>query len=152
MSNASNIIASQAYGIPVTLLASAARSTTAGTNGSNVAVGHFRRLMVLLTITSSTKNAGDTLDVYVDLSPDSGTTFINAIHFTQQAGNGAAGKYWAVLDPTSAGVAPVDVTSNASSGAVRPTVFGSHARVRWVIVKAAGDTPSHTFKVEAFGQ
>lgn len=142
----------KARGAAVTLLASAARTVTAGANGTSVLIGHFRRLLVLLSITASATDAGDTLNVYVDVSPDEGTTWINAIHFTQQAGTGAVGKYWAVLDPTAGGTSPTDVTSDANSGAVRPTVFGSHARVRYVIAEAPGGVASHTFSVVAYGQ
>lgn len=143
-------VEAQAHGEAVTLLGSAAR--TASASGTAVAVGRFSRLMILLNITASATDAGDTLDVYVDASPDGGTTWINAIHFTQQAGNGAAGKYWAVLDPTSPGTAPVAVTSDAGSGAVRPTVFGGHLRVRWAIADSGNGNSSHTFSVVGYGQ
>lgn len=133
-----------------TLLASAAR--TAGANGSTVFVGGRQRYAVLLSVAdASLTDAGDTLDVYVDLSPDSGTTWINAIHFTQRAGNAAgAVQEWAVLDPSDPAATVTDVTSDAASGAVRPYVFGDAMRARWAIVDSGDANSSHTFGVKVF--
>lgn len=135
----------------LTLAASAAR--TAGGNGASVGpVGHFRRFVVLCDITASATEAGDTLDVYVDVSLD-GTTWLNAVHFTQQAGNGAARKEFAVLDPSNPGVAVVNVTADAAAGAVRPALFGPYLRARWAIADVAAlGNQSHTFSVVAYAQ
>ena len=141
-----------AVGEALTLLASAARLVTAGANGTAVAIGRFKRLLVLLNVTASLTDAGDTLNVYVDVTPD-GSTWLNAIHFTQKAGNTAAIKEWAVLDPTQGAATVTDVTADAASGVVRPSLFGVQARVRWVIVEGVGaGVASHTFSVVAYGQ
>lgn len=133
----------------ITLAASAAR--TASGNGTPVTgLGWRNRFIVLLDITASQTDAGDTLDVYVDVSLD-GTTWLNAIHFTQQPGNGSARKEFAVLDPSNPGTSVVNVTADAAAGAVRPAMFGPQMRARWAIVDAG--TPgnsSHTFSVTAF--
>src|SRR4030067_3725750 len=95
------------------LAASAARTEVAGATGTPVEFnGGRRRFVVLLDITASATEAGDTLDVYVDVLI--GATWINAIHFTQQAGNGAAKKEFAILDPAAPGTAWVNVTTDAS--------------------------------------
>jgi hypothetical protein len=135
----------------VTLAASAAR--TAGANGSAVlALGRFKRWVVVLDITASATDAADTLDVYIDVSLD-GTTWLNAVHFTQQAGNGTARKEFAVLDPSNPGTSVVNVTSDATSGAVRPALYGAQMRARWAIVDAGTlGNQSHTFSVVAYGQ
>src|SRR4030067_2875554 len=70
---------------------SAARAVVAGATGTPVTFnGERRRFVVLLDITASATESGDTLDVYVDVLI--GATWINAIHFTPQAGDGAAKK------------------------------------------------------------
>jgi hypothetical protein len=136
----------------ITLLASAARTVTAGANGTAKFVGGERkRFIVLCDITASATEAGDTLDVYVDVSLDD-VTYFNAIHFTQQAGNGAARKEIAILDPANPGTAVINVTSDAAAAAVRPAAFGAYMRVRWVVVEAnANANSSHTFSVTAYG-
>ena len=149
MSNPRETIIPRPLGRALTLAASAAR--TASANGTAVAAHDVSRLLVLLNITASATDAGDTLDVYVDVSPDN-ATWLNAIHFTQQAGNGAAGKQFAVLDATNPGATVTDVTSDAAAGAVRPGLFGAYVRARWAITDVAGDDASHTFSVTAYAQ
>ncbi len=132
----------------ITLAASAAR--TAGGEGTPVTgLGWRNRFLVLLEITESHTEAGDTLDVYVDFSLD-GATWLNAVHFTQQAGDGAARKEFAVLDPSNPGTSTVDVTGDAAAGAVRPAMFGPRMRARWAIADSGNVNSSHTFSVVAF--
>lgn len=135
-------------GTTYTLAASGAR--TSGANGTAQTVDGWRRAICLLNITASAHEAGDTLDVYVDISPDAGTTWINAIHFTQQAGNGAAKKEVAILDPSNPGTSVIVVTSDAASAAVRPAVWGNQIRARWAIADSGDADQSHTFSVTAF--
>jgi hypothetical protein len=137
-----------AEGSLFTLAASAAR--TSGANGTAVVVGGWRRAIVELSITASATDAGDTLDVYVDvLAPDQ-ATWLNAIHFTQQAGNAAAKKEFAVLDPANPGTAVIVVTADAASGAVRPAMFGPQVRARWAIADSGDGNSSHTFAVTMY--
>lgn len=136
-------------GETITLAASAAR--TAGANGDWVAIlGERQRFAFLLDITASATDAGDTLDVYVDVSFDGTNSAGNAIHFTQQAGNGSAGKQWAVLDASAPGTSVVAVTSDAASGDVRPSLFGAYYRARWALVDGGGGDTSHTFSVTGY--
>jgi hypothetical protein len=91
------------------------------------------------------------LDVFVDVLAPDAVTWLNAIHFAQQAGNGAAKKEFAVLDPTNPGAVIIDVTSDAASGVVRPALFGPQARARWAIVNGGGaGDQSHTFAVTMY--
>ena len=134
----------------VTLAASAAR--TASANGTAVQLnGERKRLVVVCAITASAHEAGDTLDVYVDFSLN-GTTFYNAVHFTQQAGNGAARTEYAVLDPSNPGTAVINVTADAAAAAVRPALFGPYVRARWAIVDSGDADSSHTFSVIAYAE
>ncbi len=134
--------------LTMTLAASAAR--VASGNGTSVFIGGERkRFIVVNAITASATAAGDTADVYVDFSLD-GTTWYNAVHFTQQAGNGAARTEYAVLDPSAPGAATIDVTTDAASGVVLPSLFGPYMRARWVLVDGGGGDTSHTFSVIAY--
>ena len=132
----------------ITLHASGAETTTAGTNGTAVQIAGVSRMIVLLDASVSATEAGDTLNVYVDVSLDN-STWMNAVHFTAQAGNGAAFKEFAVLDPSAPGTAVVNVTADAAAAAVRPSLFGMWIRARWIVVDTGGAVPSHTFSVVA---
>ena len=135
-----------AAGSVTTLAALAAR--TVGANGDAAFLGYqHRRYVALLNITASATASGDTLDVYVDVSID-GTTWLNAIHFTQQAGDGAATKRFAVLDSTNPGTSDIAVATDATAGAVRPALFGPYVRARWAMVDyGSNGNTSHTFSV-----
>lgn len=134
-----------------TLFASGAR--TVGANQAGTAVnlaGERSRFIFLLNITASATDAGDTLDVYVDFSLD-GSTYYNAVHFTQQAGTGAAGKEIAVVCPEDPGALAINVTSDAASGVVRPAIFGPYLRGRYTVVEFAGvGAASHTFSLVGY--
>jgi len=134
----------------LTLEASAAHIATAGTNGTAVVVdGHRKRFIVLLEFTNKAADSNDTCDVYVDVLI--GSTWINAVHFTQVLGNAAdASKEFAILDPASPGTSVISVTSDAASGAVRPAAFGSQMRARWVIVDPTGANATFSFSVTAY--
>ena len=136
-------------GETITLAASAAR--TASANGTAFYVGGERkRFIVVNAITASATAAGDTADIYVDFSLDN-VTWYNAIHFTTQAGNGAARTEYAVLDPSDPGAVTIDVTADAASGVTRPSLFGAYIRARWAMVDDGGDAnTSHTFSVIAY--
>lgn len=134
-----------------TLAASAARTASASEAAVHVG-GLWRRAELVFDVTASATDAGDTLDVYVDISPDSGTTWVNAVHFAQQAGNGAAKTEIAILDPSNPGVATINVTADAAAGAVRPSVIGRTFRARSVLVDGGGANTSHTFSVKAYIQ
>jgi hypothetical protein len=134
----------------ITLAALVAR--TAGANGTAVYVGGERkRFIVVNRITVSAHEAGDTLDVYVDVSLDN-SIWHNAIHFTQQAGNGAARTEYAVLDPSNPGTSVINVTTDAAAAAVRPALFGPYMRARWAIADSGDADSSHTFSVIVYAE
>ena len=129
---------------------SASSSKVATGDGTGVFIGGERkRFIVINAITASATAAGDTADVYVDFSLDN-VTWYNAVHFTQQAGNGAARTEYAVLDPSAPAAVIIDVTTDAASGVTRPSLFGPYMRARWVLVDGGGGDTSHTFSVIAY--
>ena len=135
-------------GEAITLSALSAKVATG--DGTGVFIGGERkRFIVINAITASATAAGDTADVYVDFSLDN-VTWYNAVHFTQQAGNGAARTEYAVLDPSAPGAVTIDVTTDAASGVTRPSLFGPYMRARWVLVDGGGGDTSHTFSVIAY--
>ena len=134
----------------VTLAAAGARTTSA--TGTAVDLrGERKRLVVVCAITASATDAGDTADIYVDCSLD-GTTYYNAIHFTQHAGNGAAITEFAVLDPSAPAATTTNITAAAASGAVRPSLFGRYYRARWAIADSGDGNSSCTFSVIAYAE
>jgi len=131
----------------VQLLASAAR-TTNGDSGWILLPAWAKRVHVFRKITASAADAGDTMDNYVDFSPD-GTIVMNGGHFTQQAGNGAANVKAMVFSDANPGTSEFDVTSDAAAAAVRPYMTGKYIRARHVIVDTGDHDQSHTFQMWA---
>jgi len=135
----------------LTLIASAAHTDAAPTTGDTVAVDPWEKALLLLEFTAKATDVGDTCDVYVDVSPDGGTTWLNAVHFTQALGNGTdAAKEYAVLYANTPGTSIIVATADAAATAVRPTLFGNALRARWAIVASGTDDESFTFSVKAF--
>lgn len=138
-------------GEAITLAASAARTATAGTNGTPVVLQGERSVVgVLFNLTACAHEAGDTLDLYLDFLGPDGATWINSTHFTQEHGDHVAAKYWVNLIPNVGSAAPLVVTSDAGAGVVRPEVFGSQIRARWVIADSGDADASFTFSVYAY--
>lgn len=106
----------------------------------------FKRLAGLLDVTAAATDAGDTLDVLVDVSID-GQTWVNVIHFTQVVGNGGAVKYFASTPDAGAGVEEA-VTSDVSAGGTPRVTFGRFVRVRQTLVEASTDNASFTYSVD----
>ena len=128
--------------------------TTAGVGQLGTVIGcmeRYKRLIVTCRITASGGVAGDTLDAYVDVSPDN-VLWLNAVHFTQQAGGGAARVEFAILDPAAPGAVVINATADAAAGVVRPAAWGSYIRARYTIVDAGAHGQSHTFSMHALAQ
>lgn len=138
-------------GESIALLASAARTATAGTNGTAFTLNGERVVFaILFSLTAAAHEAGDTLDLYIDFLGPDGATWINAVHFTQEHGDHAAAKYYALLNPNAGTAAPLTVTADAAAGVIRPEVTGSQIRARWVIVDSGDGDASFTFSVYAW--
>lgn len=140
-----------ATGYDFTLASSAARTPTAGTNGTAVELnGRVRDIMLVCAFTAKATDAGDTCDVYVDVLV--GTTWINAVHFTQALGTGTASQIeFAKLSAGVTGAATVTASADLASAAVRPSAIGSQIRARWVIVNTSTADASFTFSVVGHG-
>lgn len=131
----------------ITLIESAARGATAGTNGTAVYIaGERKRYIFILAVTAAATDVNDTLDVYVDWSLDN-STYYNGGHFTQVLGNGGAKSEYMVFDTTTPGTSAIAISSDAASGAVRPQIFGPYVRLRYVIVDPGAGAASFTFSV-----
>lgn len=115
--------------------------TTPGTAVTNVlstpltGLSGFKRLELLLNVTAAATEAGDTLDVLVDSSPDGGVTWVNLVHFTQVLGNGGAKKFVAIVDEGTTD--EFDVTSDVAVGATPRPFIGDRLRVRHTVVDVA---------------
>jgi hypothetical protein len=108
----------------------------------------WQKAIFLLNVSATDGAAGDTLDVFIDVLAPDGVTWMNAAHFTQVAGNAAAGKFIAVLDAsTYTAATPFVVTADAAAGATRPYVFGPVVRSRYTLVDAGLHGQSVTFSV-----
>lgn len=137
----------------LTLVASAAR-TASGNSGSltpfGSKVGKLKAAIYQLTVSAAATEAGDLLDVYVQHSPDDGTTWDDFIHFTQVLGNGGAKKFIASwgrdVTPESEVKPPADASLAAGvlQGPIAPLL-----RVKWVIVDASTQNASFTFSLVA---
>jgi len=134
----------------LTILASAARTPTAGAYGTIYQVnGERKRYIFILSVTAAATEVDDTLDAYIDWSID-GTTYYNGGHFTQVLGNGGAKSEYMVFDATTPGAATVAVAADQASGAVLPSLFGAYVRLRYVIVNAGAANASFTFSVTGY--
>lgn len=150
---AADLVDNQGLARTVPLLASTVVAGAASVSATAVAglAGYLRGLFVL-DVTAAGTDSNDTLDVYVDVSLD-GVTWLNALHFTQVLGNGGATKRYAVLNhAAAAGTSDAAVATDASSGAVRPYLWGAQYRARYVVVDPTGANAGFTFSVTALFQ
>lgn len=114
-------------------------------------VNPFVEAEFILDVTAAATAAGDTLDVYVDFSPD-GVLWVNAIHFTQVLGNGGAKREIAKINANTGlatPTAPLSVAADAASGAVRNISLFEWVRYRAVSVDATTDDGSFTYSLKA---
>jgi len=137
------------------LRASSAQLAPATVTGDPIRVTEDRNAFIeaefILDVTAAATDAGDTLDVYVDFSPD-GSTWVNAIHFTQVLGNGGVKRELAKINANTGlatATAPLNVASNAASGAVRNISMFEWVRYRSVSVDASTDNGSFTWSLKA---
>lgn len=136
-----------------TLVASAARTASGNSGAITPFANKFnsvQAVVFLLIVSAAATDAGDLLDVYIQHSPDDGTTWDDFAHFTQVLGNGGAKKFIATwnrdVTPESELKAPADAALAAGvlQGPVSPTW-----RVKWVVVDAGTVNVSFTFSILA---
>lgn len=112
----------------------------------------FRSILLHLDLTAAATQAGDTLDVYVDMCADANNpVWINVVHFTQILGNGGAKEEVAKIssgelnDPD----AVLSVASDASAGVVRNVGIMPNIRYRSAITDTSTDDASFTYSLTA---
>ena len=126
---------------------------TASTTGDAVRLSsNYEEAIFVLDVTVADTDAGDTLDVYIDVSPD-GVTWFNSTHFTQITGTTAASKIAAKV--TKGGdFADADailaITSDAAAGVVRQLGIMPFVRYRSAVVDAGTDDATFTYSVTGY--
>ena len=135
-------------GEAITLFASAARTVTAGVNGTAVEI-HGERLayIFVLRVTAGEVAADDELDVYIDWSFD-GTTWFNGAHFTPVLGDAAVRTYYTAFVPAGE-TADINITADAADSTTRPSTFGPYVRGRYIITDGDADA-EFTFSLTGY--
>lgn len=126
---------------------------TASVTGDAVLITKpYDEAIFVLDVTNADTDAADTLDVYIDVSPD-GQTWFNSTHFTQIVGNGAAAKIAAKVtkggdfaDPD----AVLAITADAAAGVVRQLGIMPYIRYRSVVVDASTDDATFTYSLTGY--
>lgn len=133
-----------------TILASAAR-TASSTQALSADMTRIRSAALLLDVTVAATAVDDTLDVYLQHSPDDGTTWDDFVHFTQVLGNGGAKQYIAEWSGFVSPESEMHALQDAAMGAgVLQGPKSGKWRLKWVIVDAGADNASFTFSVDLF--
>lgn len=133
-----------------TLFPSAQRTTAVTNSGGTPVYRMWRKAVFLFDLTAAAGASGDVLNVYVDVLAPDGVTWLNAVHFTQQAGNASANKRWAVLDTASPTATDFAVSTDASSGVTRPYLWGPKVRGRYSLTDAGAHGQNVTFSLTAY--
>lgn len=123
------------------------QTLVASKNVETIGLGWSDACMIMLDVQSAANAAGDKLDVYIDVSPDNGTTWANLLRFPQVLGNGGAKKFWSFIAPSTGETTTFDVTTDAAAGVVRQLGTTDSLRARVVIT---GTTPSFSAQVLGF--
>jgi hypothetical protein len=141
-----NLVPSAAY-VGVT------KSTTETTYGSGNYIadlsraGPIQAIAFQLNMTAALKDAGDLLDVYVQMSFDGGTTYVDVVHFTQILGNTSGAKvYTAKIEQ--AGALTEFETGSALSAAAHRDAIGTMMRAKWEITNDSDNTVDTSFTFE----
>lgn len=130
----------------VTLLASAAQTTT-NTGASAVRLPpDIRAIAFTLNVTAAATTSGDTLDVFIQTLID-GTSWVDIVRFTLVLGDGGTKKYVAKISADAA-MTMFENATGLGAGAVR-NLLGDEYRVRFVVVDETTDDASFTFSVAA---
>lgn len=126
-----------------------AGAVTAGANDTAVTgTGPYTHAEFLLNVTAAAAVAGDTLNVFVDASPDGGTTWVNVVHFTELVGDGGAKKYVAAIH-SAANLTDVDVTSDLAAHDAPRSYLGNALRCRYAVVDGGAHGQSFNFVLTA---
>ena len=149
---------SENVGLPGTLVTLLAATTVTGdaTVSTTAVTGldTYSLATVLLTVAGKTMDGGTTMDVYVQYSPDGGTTWDDIAHFAQitnaAIGNGT---YVLFLNALGGSGATDRVTTNGSlaAGTLRNVSWCDRLRVQYTSANYAG-ADTVTLTVSAYMQ
>jgi len=138
--------------LPATIITG--NTATAGTQAAGLQ--DFTKATVLLTVAAKTMDSSTTMDVYVQYSPDEGTTWDDIAHFAQIT-NGAIGNGTYVMylcQGTGAGVADRvtdDADGTLAAGNIRNISWCDRMRIKYDGANFAG-TDTVTLTVQSFFQ
>jgi hypothetical protein len=132
-----------------TLLESTAVAATTD-HAAVTGLGIYGSGLFMLNVTALATALGDKADVFLQMSPDEGTTWTDFAHFTQLDGNGSAAKY--IFRWCESGQTPDVDISVVQDGAIAEDAIdqgpiGDRLRVHSKITTV--DTPSFTYAVTA---
>ena len=119
----------------VTLLPTTINTGNTATAGSAVcSLEEFTRALLMLTISDKTMDASTTLDIYVQYSPDEGTTWDDIACFSQvTSGALADGTYVVALNHGAVGVVDraTDDGATITANSVRNQPWGDRMRIKY---------------------
>lgn len=138
----------------VDLLPSAARTASGNAQVTSplgpVSLQSVQRAVFFLDVTAAATDVGDTLDVYIQQSPDNGTNWDDFVHFTQVLGNGGVKQFiaeWSAF-PSAESELHAKADGSLAAGVLQGPVSETW-RVKWVVVDAGTVNVSFTFAVKA---
>ena len=135
--------------VEVSLLSATSRNATF-TGGTISRMHNFKEAVLVLNMISATGDALDALSVFVQHSPDNGTTWLDLGRFVTHVGSTARSQvlFWTSVGPASGTVAPIsDLNRAIGSGRVNTNPAGPIWRV---VGNLAGTTSLWNFGVSGF--
>ena len=131
----------------VETLAALAARTTSDVSGSKTLHRGVKSLIFMLNLTAALKDAGDKLDIYIQESPDEGTTWNDIVHFAQISGTAPAAKTLAKINCEVAPETELGAVADASLGAssVLQGPIAPYIRSKWVVTPDADNPADHAF-------
>jgi hypothetical protein len=137
----------------VTLLPSTTNTGNTATAGdAKLGLDRYSRALLFLTVSDKTMDASTTLDIYVQYSPDYGTTWDDIAHFAQVT-NAAVGDgtYVMVLNHGTAGIADraTDDGATITANSVRNQPWCDRMRIKYDGANFSG-SDTITIKVDAW--
>lgn len=142
----------RSYRALATLQAAVARTLNSTINSTAVTgFGGYRQVVFLLTVSAKNLAGGGTLNVYIQASPDDGTTWDDVVSFTQITNGAVAdGTYVAAISSNpAAGFADRATRQNTLAANNKVDYITDQLRVSTVGATMNGSTDTVTVKVEA---
>lgn len=129
------------------LLDSEARTASGVSDSAKLPTG-IQSLVFMLDVTNADTDAGDTLNVRIQESPDAGTTWNDIVSFAQIIGTDSAVKSIAKINCNVSPETELGAPSEAlGAGNVLQGPVCPYIRAKWTIADAGTDDASFTFAV-----